>query len=181
MGASVNILTGYLISRVNVQTLATVSAIITAVAAPLMATISVHESYWRAAFWAMLLSPVNPDGISALCVRPLLCNMNDWLIYILVLFTVSNLVISNAYPPDLQSLAGGVFNEVAQFGNSVGLAVTAAIAASVTEHSDLADRNEALLQGYRVAFWTIFAATSVVVFISFFGFRKGGLVGRKDD
>lgn len=107
----------------------------------------------------MLLSPVNPD----------------------VLFTASNLVISNAFPADVQSLAGGVFNEVAQFGNSVGLAVTAAIAASVTEHTKQKDATVALMEGYRAAFWTIFAATALVVVISFVGFRKGGLVGAKED
>lgn len=47
-------------------------------------------------------------------------------------FTVSNLVISEAFPDDVQSLAGGVFNEVSQFGNSVGLDITAAVAASIT-------------------------------------------------
>lgn len=97
-----------------------------------------------------------------------------------MLFTVSNLVISNAYPQDVQSLAGGVFNEVAQFGNSVGLAVTAAIAASVTEHSKL-DPTDALLQGYRAAFWTIFGATATVVVITFFGLKKAGRVGSKED
>ncbi len=97
-----------------------------------------------------------------------------------VLFTVANLVISNAYPADVQSLAGGVLNEVGQFGNSVGLAVTAAIAASTTEHSS-SDPIDALLQGYRAAFWTIFAATVAVVFLTFFGLRKAGLVGKKDD
>ena len=59
MGAAVNVLTGYL---VKVRTLAVVSAATTMVAAPLMAAINVHESYWRAAYWAMLLSPVNTDG-----------------------------------------------------------------------------------------------------------------------
>ena len=98
-----------------------------------------------------------------------------------VLFTVSNLIISNAYPADVQSLAGGVFNEVAQFGNAVGLAVTAAIAASLTEHSNHSDHTDALLQGYRAAFWTIFAATALVVVIAFFGLRDVGLVGKKDD
>lgn len=97
-----------------------------------------------------------------------------------VLFTVSNLIISNAYPLDVQSLAGGVFNEVAQFGNSVGLAVTAAIAASVTEHSK-SDHTDALLEGYHAAFWTIFAATSTVSVITFFGLRKVGFVGKKDE
>ena len=97
-----------------------------------------------------------------------------------MLFTVSNLVISDAYPADVQSLAGGVFNEVTQFGNSVGLAVTAAIAASVTEHSP-SEHAAALLQGYHAAFWTIFVATATVTVVTFFGLRKGGLVGKKDE
>lgn len=98
-----------------------------------------------------------------------------------MLFTASNLVISNAYPADVQSLAGGVFNEVCQFGNSVGLAVTAAIASSVTAHSGLPDPIDALLEGYRAAFWTIFAAAALVLPVSFFGLAKSGLVGKKDD
>lgn len=159
MGAAVNIATAYLISRVKVQTLAVVSAVITLVAPILMATITIGENYWFAPFWALFLSPVNPD----------------------VLFTASNLVISEAFPANTQSLAGGVFNEVAQFGNSVGLAVTAAIAASITESSMREDKREALMNGYRAAFWTIFAATAVVVVISFWGFRKAGTVGKKDN
>lgn len=70
MGASVNILTGYLISRVQVRTLAVTSAIITMTASPIMACINVHDSYWRTAFWAMLLSPVNPDGTLAISFIP---------------------------------------------------------------------------------------------------------------
>ncbi|KAL2379726.1 hypothetical protein RJZ90_005065 [Blastomyces dermatitidis] len=89
-----------------------------------------------------------------------------------LLFTVSNLVISDAFPAEIQSLAGGVFNEVSQFGNSVGLAVTASIAASVTEHSGLEEHRAALMEGYRASFWTIFAATAIVVVIS---------VGKKED
>ena len=65
MGGSVNVVTGYLISRVELRTLVVVSAFITMTASPIMATINVHESYWRAAFWGLLLSPVNPDGMSA--------------------------------------------------------------------------------------------------------------------
>ncbi|EEU37827.1 uncharacterized protein NECHADRAFT_88283 [Fusarium vanettenii 77-13-4] len=161
MGVAVNIITGLLIARVKVRTLAVVTALITMVASPLMATVDVGENYWLAPFWAMFLSPVNPDDP--------------------VLFTVSNLVISDAYPPEMQSLAGGVFNEVGQFGNSVGLAITAAIAASVTEHSGIQAREEALMKGYRVAFWTIFASCSAVTIVVWFGLRKGGVVGRKQD
>uniref|UniRef100_A0A8H7KAW1 Major facilitator superfamily (MFS) profile domain-containing protein n=1 Tax=Bionectria ochroleuca TaxID=29856 RepID=A0A8H7KAW1_BIOOC len=159
MGVAVNILTGYLISRVNVRWLAVTSALISMIAAPLMATIAVGQSYWYAPFWALFLSPVNPD----------------------VLFTVSNLVISNAFPPEVQSLAGGVFNEVSQFGNSVGLAVAAAIAASVTEHSGIEDSAASLMKGYRAAFWTIFASCGTVTIVLWFGLKRSGIVGKKDD
>lgn len=63
MGVSTNIATAYLISRVRAQTLAVVSALITMTAPIIMATIKIDEAYWFAPFWAMLLSPVNPDGI----------------------------------------------------------------------------------------------------------------------
>jgi nitrate/nitrite transporter NarK len=63
MGVIVNVITGILISRVNVRTMTVVSAAITLIAAPLMATIDVGESYWFAPFWALFLSPVNPDGM----------------------------------------------------------------------------------------------------------------------
>lgn len=99
----------------------------------------------------------------------------------LVLFTVSNLVISDAFPPEIQSLAGGVFNEISQFGNSVGLAVTAAIAASVTDHANDHDQKVALMEGYRAAFWTVFASCVLVIFVTFFGLKRGGTVGKKDD
>jgi Ni/Fe-hydrogenase subunit HybB-like protein len=62
MGVAVNIITGLLIAKVKVRTLAVVSALVTMVAAPLMATVDVGENYWLAPFWAMFLSPVNPDG-----------------------------------------------------------------------------------------------------------------------
>ncbi|EFY97463.1 puromycin resistance protein pur8 [Metarhizium robertsii ARSEF 23] len=159
MGICVNAATAYLISRVQVQTLAVVSALITVVAPALMATIKVGENYWYAPFWALFLSPVNPD----------------------VLFTVSNLIISDAFPVDTQSLAGGVFSEVSQFGNSVGLAVTAAIAASVTEHAGSKDTRIALMDGFRAAFWTIFVSAAGVAVICFFGLRRGGFIGKKDN
>lgn len=64
MGVAVNIITGLLIAKVKVRTLAFVSALVTMIAAPLMATVDVGENYWLAPFWAMFLSPVNPDGKS---------------------------------------------------------------------------------------------------------------------
>lgn len=83
-------------------------------------------------------------------------------------------------PAEEQSLAGGVFNQVAQFGNSFGLAVTAVIAASVTEHSTSLDDKSRLIDGFRAAFWTIFASTGAIVVISLIGFRKAGTVGQEN-
>ena len=73
-----------------------------------------------------------------------------------------------------------MFNQVAQFGNSFGLAITAVIAATVTEHSEAAAKKEQLMDGYRAAFWTVFASTGAVVFISLIGFKGAGTVGLKD-
>ncbi|KAI0195520.1 major facilitator superfamily domain-containing protein [Astrocystis sublimbata] len=130
LGVVTNLLTGYLVSRVHVRKLSVVSAAITAVAPALMATVPIDSNYWFAPFWALVLSPINPD----------------------VLFTVSNLVISDAFPPELQSLAGGVFNEIAQFGNAVGLAVAAAIAMAVSEQSGIDNHEVRLMEGFRAAF-----------------------------
>lgn len=157
MGTSINVALVYLIPRVRVVTLCVATAAATIVSPALMATAGMDENYWLRPFWALLLCPVNP-----------------W-----VLFSVCNLVISDAFPPGVQSLAGGVFNEVAQFGNSVGLAVTAAIAASVTEHSSNSmSEREALMDGFRAAFWTVFASTGMVMLVTFVGFRKIGIIGK---
>ncbi|KAH8671676.1 major facilitator superfamily transporter [Xylariales sp. PMI_506] len=161
-GALTNVVIAFLISRVKVRNLAVASGLIALIAPILMATINVGENYWFAPFWALALSPINAD----------------------VMFTASNLVISDAFPPHLQSLAGGVFNEITQFGNSVGLAATAAIAASITEHAEKgssASSVDTLMLGYRAAFWTIAAGAGMVVVTSWFGLRKGGTVGRKQD
>ncbi|RYO90849.1 hypothetical protein DL763_005175 [Monosporascus cannonballus] len=82
-----------------------------------------------------------------------------------------------AYPGKSQSLAGGVFNAVSQIGNSVGLAVTAAISSSVAQQSS---SDDALLRGYHAAFWTCFAAMLLVVPITLFGLKKGGKVGASE-
>lgn len=62
MGTAVNVAAAWLVSRVKVQTLGAASAVISAVAPILMATVDLDGNYWFAPFWAMLLSPVNADG-----------------------------------------------------------------------------------------------------------------------
>lgn len=73
----------------------------------------VRASYWEFVFPALALNVIGPD----------------------TLFTVSNLVITGVFPAKTQALAGGVFNTVAQIGKSVGLALSAVIATSITLQS----------------------------------------------
>ncbi|KAJ5201754.1 Major facilitator superfamily domain general substrate transporter [Penicillium cinerascens] len=167
VGVATNILTAHLVSKVNVNLLLGVSALITAISPILMAVASPNWTYWTAAFVAMTLSPINGD----------------------VLWTVSSLIISRAFPDDSMALAGSVFNTISQLGNSVGLAVTAVIAASVTAHDDgsAIDTSTSsqtagqLLEGYRAAYWTIFAGMVVVFLVSSLGLRLVGKVGNKQD
>ena len=185
VGAGTNIVTGFLVDKVQVRTLVVISAAITLLPPILMAVIQPRWIYWSAAFVAMLLSPLHPDGQYAHFIDSRVpgFSYSVSLTPASVLFTVSNLIISNAYPGKNQGLAGGVFNVMSQIGNSVGLAVTAAIAASVTIHGTPKDLNpngpEALLKGYHAAFWTMLASMVFVCCIAFWGLRKGGKVGRK--
>ena len=61
-GVFINVLTGYLVSRVHIQKIAVISAVVTAASPALMATMPIDSNYWFAPFWALVLSPVNPDG-----------------------------------------------------------------------------------------------------------------------
>ncbi|KAH6655808.1 MFS transporter [Truncatella angustata] len=156
VGAATNIVTGYLVDKVEVGLMVSITAAINVVPPLLMALSTPDRGYWRGDFFAMLLSPLHPD----------------------VLFTVSNLIIAKAYPGKSQSLAGAVFNAVSQIGNSVGLAVTSAIASSVTQSRNNGD--EGLMDGYHAAFWTMFAAMVLIVPGTYFGLRRGGRVGAAD-
>ncbi|KAL6237207.1 hypothetical protein BDW75DRAFT_228862 [Aspergillus navahoensis] len=153
-GAVTNIFTGYTVDKVSVGVLVFASAAISTVSPLAMALGNPSWGYWRGPFTAMLLSPIQSD----------------------VLFTVSNLIISRAYPGQNQALAGAVVNSVSQVGNTVGLAVSAAVSASVTEHA-----RQDTLKGFQAAYWLMFATMLVVCFVSFIGLRGGGYVGKKNE
>lgn len=62
VGVATNIATAHLVSKVNVNLLLGVSALMTAISPILMAVASPSWTYWTAAFIAMTLSPINGDG-----------------------------------------------------------------------------------------------------------------------
>lgn len=167
-GLGTNVLAGVVMDKVNASWLGLVGGAVSAAAPLVFALVRVEWTYWVAAFPALIVSVISTD----------------------LLFNISNLVITTNFPSKSQGLAGGVFNTVAQLGNSLGLAVTAMIAAAVTAAADGGNKiiesggvryNYSLLQGYRSGFWTCFAAAVVATLISSVGLRKAGKVGEKKE
>jgi MFS family permease len=159
VGFGTNMLCGYLMDKVAASSLVLITSLLSAVSPLLFATSSPSWTYWAAAFPAMCLSPIASD----------------------VLFNVSNLIITASFKEDEQALAGGVFTTVSQLGNSIGLAMTALVASTVTMDAakGISASPSATLEGYRAAFWLCFASAVFSCGIGSFGLRKSGKVGLK--
>ncbi len=126
-----------------------------------MAFATPTSDYWSHAFIANFTNPIGADS----------------------LFTIANLLITSVFPAKTQALAGGVFNTISQIGKTVGLALAAVIAASVTAKSDYENKAspKALLEGYIATFWLCFGLILLTIAISLWGLRRVGKVGHKRD
>ncbi|KAJ5091197.1 hypothetical protein NUU61_006067 [Penicillium alfredii] len=104
----------------------------------------------------------------------------DWSWWYFI-FTVANLIITDAFTPKTQGLAGAVFNTIAQFGTSIGLTTFAIISAGVTQGSSYGNKGspDALMLGYRAVFWTCFGLMIAACGVGAWGLRKVGKVGLK--
>ncbi|PCG99259.1 Major facilitator superfamily domain, general substrate transporter [Penicillium occitanis (nom. inval.)] len=163
IGSICQLTTGLLVHRISAFYLVVGSTLLSAGAPLLMAVINVEWPYWYDAFFAQALSPISAD----------------------ILFTVALLVISDVFPQRTQALAGAVFNTVSQFGNSLGLTVTAVISSLATKHAAASPADDQspgpLLVGYRAGFWAAFAWMMCAFFLGGYGLRKIGKVGMKRD
>jgi MFS family permease len=161
VGAALSLLAGALVNRMPVMVSIMVSSILAAGSPLLMAVVDPAWNHWIMLFWAQILAPLSVD----------------------VLFTVGTIIVSEAFPEKTQGLAGAVFNTFAQVGSSIGLCLTSVISISVTQRSSFVDKEspQALLQGYRATFWTLFAWTIAACVIGGFGLRRLGQVGVKRD
>jgi len=181
------VVTGFLVRTVSANVLVTASTILTGIGYILFAIASIHWPYWYAAFPAILLSPISADGMSSPYLMPIFTPFNPPYPLLIntdlpaVLYTTSMLIVTSVFPPQTQSLAGGVFNTVSQIGNAVGLAAGGVIAASVTASEGRSANAEALLKGYHATFWACFTACAVVGIVSMTGLRRAGKVGLKID
>jgi MFS family permease len=159
VGIMLNLGVGLFIHKLPVLWLVGVSSILCAGSPLLMALVEPQWTYWANAFVAQLLQPVSAD----------------------VLFTVGLIIITDVFPDDTQGLAGAVFNTMGQLGVAVGMAILQVISQLVTQkHADL-EETQALLEGYRASFWTMFGFMIMCAATGGFGLRKVGKVGVKQD
>jgi fucose permease len=158
-GALANLVMGLIAHRVRADYAVVVGVVLTSMGALLMCVIQPEWVYWACAFPAVFLNPIGADA----------------------LFTVSNLVITSVFPSKTQGLAGGVFNTVAQIGKSVGMATSAVISSSITEHSRFQEKKspQALMEGFHAAFWYLFALSGATALLFVWGLRGIGRVGMK--
>lgn len=161
VAAALNFLSGVFVNKTPILAAVLSTSAIGSVAPLLMALIDPASSYWYGAFWAQLACPLAVD----------------------ILWTVGTLIVSSAFPTKDQALAGAVFNTFAQLGSLVALCVMQVVSNTVTADSERTDKTDpvALNQGYRAAFWAMFAMMGATLCIAAFGLRKVGRVGVKQD
>ncbi|KAM6504675.1 hypothetical protein FSOLCH5_015178 [Fusarium solani] len=159
VGVTLNFSTGLLVHKVPALWLVVITSLLSAGSPLLMATIQPSWSYWASAFFAQLLLPFSVD----------------------VVFTVGLIIVTDIFPEDKQSVAGAVFNTASQFGNAFGLAVMQVVSTLVAKDHDGMKPSEALMEGYRASFWTMFAFMMACVVIAGAGLRKAGKIGLKQD
>ena len=157
MGVAIGLSCGFFVHKVAAGWLVTSTSILCACAPLFMAVMDPKWTYWYMAFWAQALSPISVS----------------------VLVTVGMLIVSDVFPDKSQALAGAVFNTFAQLGASIGICVMSVISASVTAKSKIEDKNSpaALMEGYRVSFWTLFACMLAAAVIGGLGLRNGVVNG----
>ncbi|KAK2923346.1 MFS transporter superfamily [Fusarium oxysporum f. sp. vasinfectum] len=134
VGLGLNLMTGLIVHKIPAVWLVAASSLLSSGSPLLMAVINPSWSYWVGAFFAQILLPFSID----------------------VLFTVGLIIVTEVFPEKNQSVAGAVFNTAAQFGNALGLAIVQVVSAAVTNQKINPKSPEALLEGYRASFWTLF-------------------------
>ncbi|KAH7195128.1 major facilitator superfamily domain-containing protein [Fusarium oxysporum] len=152
VGLGLNLMTGLIVHKIPAVWLVAVSSLLSSGSPLLMAVINPSWSYWVGAFFAQILLPFSID----------------------VLFTVGLIIVTEVFPEKNQSVAGAVFNTAAQFGNALGLAIVQVVSAAVTNQKINPKSPEALLEGYRASFWTLFSLMLVCVLVAALGLRKAG-------
>lgn len=158
-GALMNVAIAVLLPRLRPAVAVPVGCLISGAAPVLLAVLCRVDgpSYWGAVFQAMAINPMGAD----------------------LMYTIANLVITDAFPAKTQAVAGGVFNMLSQIGKSVGIATTTIIAQQITASTHLVGSKEALLRGYKAGWWYNSGLGFASVIVSLWGLRNVKKLGIK--
>ncbi|KFY22324.1 hypothetical protein V493_06667 [Pseudogymnoascus sp. VKM F-4281 (FW-2241)] len=157
-GITINLLTGFLACRVSSYYLVLTANVFGILAPLLLCVINPDWNYWICSFWAVLLSPVAAG----------------------VVFTIANLVITDAFPKETQALAGAMSNTAQQLGGAFGLALAGVVSARGSQEGPKGSQ-EALWLGYRAVFYMCFGAMVVACLLGAVALRGVGVVGTSNE
>ncbi|KAJ7185431.1 major facilitator superfamily-domain-containing protein [Mycena filopes] len=161
-GISTNLVGGWLLNRVPGLPLILAAVSMNLVAAILFALLDIHASFWKAAFWVMILLAGSD-----------------------LVYPAGTLLVLSAFSDDSKSLAGAIFTVATRLGLSIGVAVTSSIDTAVSQkyhsaHHDLAENSpEVLMAGFRVGAWSLCGAAGLSFAIALFGLRGIGIIGQR--
>ncbi|KFY64201.1 hypothetical protein V497_01785 [Pseudogymnoascus sp. VKM F-4516 (FW-969)] len=153
-GIAINLLTGFLACRISSYYLVLTANIFGIISPLLLCVINPAWNYWLCSFWGVLLSPVTAG----------------------VVFTIANLVITDAFPKETQALAGAMSNTAQQLGGAFGLAL-AGVVGAIGSQQGPDGTQEALWLGYRAVFYMCFGAMVVACLLGAVALRGAGVVG----
>ncbi|KAL5352327.1 hypothetical protein ACLOAV_002274 [Pseudogymnoascus australis] len=153
-GIGLNLITGFIACRVSSYYLVLIANVFGILSPLLLSVINPDWNYWICSFWAVLLSPVSAG----------------------VVFTIANLVITDAFPKETQALAGAMSNTAQQLGGAFGLAIAGVVAARGSQEGQEGTQ-DALWLGYRAVFYMCFGAMVVACLLSAVALRGAGVVG----
>jgi MFS family permease len=150
--------------RVRANKLLGITILISSLSPFIMAISNPASSYWGYEFFAVSLGSIAPGAI----------------------ILISTMMINEDIPPESQGLATGVICTVAMVGSSVGMSLAGFISHDVLtyqrpppgERGSLIESSEAMMSGYRVAFWFLFAMNLVGLGITLCCLRRIGYLGR---
>ncbi|KFZ15952.1 hypothetical protein V502_05311 [Pseudogymnoascus sp. VKM F-4520 (FW-2644)] len=157
-GIALNLLTGFLACRVSSYYLVLTANVFGILAPLLLCVINPAWNYWICSFWAVLLSPVSAG----------------------VVFTIANLVTTDAFPKETQALAGAMSNTAQQLGGAFGLALAGVVAARGSQGGPKGSQ-VALWLGYRAVFYMCFGAMVVACLLGAVALRGAGVVGTSNE
>ncbi|KAI0076343.1 efflux transporter [Panus rudis PR-1116 ss-1] len=165
-GILCNVLIGLVIERIPGVVLIAIGCLCTAVSGLLFAVINPNATYWAFGFPSAVITVFGADFV----------------------FAAGSLFIAKLALPHEQSLAGGLFQTMAQLGTSFGLATTTIVFDRVraqqgkrlgidVDPQGLNAPPEAQLRAYRAAEWTIFAFGAFACLLAVLFLRGVGVVG----